>query len=930
MNKPPRYQSIRNKIVMGLLLTIFSILLPIEIFEYIQLKQHIQADLESLSTRKIERLAENLQLPLWELDKTWVEKVILSEMDTESIFAITVDSEGEWFTGKARNDDWQAIDISDRINGQFSHTSHEIFRRGEHIGDVHLYVTSKFFDQELIHAIATELIKSLLLAILLITSLRILLTRLIISPLESMLDIVNDIANGNYKHTILGTEQNDEIGIMALAMQRMTESLRQASEAAIAVAEGDYTHKLEVRGPNDLFALAMNRMTDSLDDVVKQIDVISQGNYQGHFKPRSKLDTLGIATERMSQALVSFNEQHQQQIWLQQSIVALADILRNENTVEALADHLIQTLCRILDAKVGLIFLAKHEYDEKVLYQTGSYAYPNLTGVPSREYCLGEGLVGQVAMEQQSLILQSINEDNFKIQSGLIDFTPHSVILSPFSFKNEIRGVIELGFTQPISDIQQEFLKQTQEAIANAFESIYNKNKLSSALKQAQIFSKGLQVSNEALLKKTDELQKQALELRESERINLERAKELEESNRYKSEFLANMSHELRTPLNSLLILAKLLAENENGNLSEDQVDSAKVIQSSGQHLLQLINEILDLSKVEAGRMSTKPSRISFSQLQQLLRQRFTPLIKEKHLQFNIELSKDLPTYFVSDRKRLEHILTNLLGNAIKFTHHGSISLTISRYSQDSVEWLRFAVSDTGVGIPNDQLQKIFSSFHQVDGSFSRRYGGTGLGLSIALAYAVLLGGRIDVQSKESEGSIFTLLLPLHWPESDQSQEEPETTEPSATSPHKPDVKPVTSPSTITEELKPEDNTELANKTILIVDDDMRNSYALAKSLRTIDMQIVIADSEEEAIAQLAASQKIDIVLIDLLMPGTDNIETIRKIRAQEQFANLPIIVVTAKNQAHEKNHYLEIGANDSVSKPINLNLLVALLKKWL
>lgn len=929
MIRPPRYQSIRNKIVLGLLLIVFSILLPVEIFEYFQLKQQAQTGLEQLNTQKLQRLSENLELPLWELDKAWVEKVILSEMDVKSIFAITVDSEGKWFAGKARNKDWRPMSIETPINGLFKHTARRIFRNGEHIGDVHLYITTKFYDRELIQAIAIELSKALLLALLLIASLRVLLTRIIISPLESMLGVIREIADGNYKHTILGAEQNDEIGMMAMAMQRMTENLKQASQAAIAVAEGDYTHKLEIRGPNDLFALSMNRMTDSLDEVVKQIDIISQGNYKTNFKPRSKFDTLGIATERMVTALAEFNQQHQEQIWLQQSIVTIADAIRNEETIDDLANHLIQNLCLILDAKIGLLFLVRQENLESILYPAGSYASPVLPENSFREYRLGEGLIGQVAIDRQNLVLNSVTEENIRIQSGLIDFAPQSVVLSPFSFNTEIRGVIELGFTNSVTSVQQELLIQTQEAIANAFERIYNKNKLSSALKQAQIFSKGLQISNEALLKKTEELQQQTIELRESERINIERARELEESNRYKSEFLANMSHELRTPLNSLLILAKLLAENENGNLSEEQVESVTVIQNSGQHLLQLINEILDLSKAEAGRMTAKPSRIAFTQLQHVLHQRFTPLTKEKQLHFNIELSKDLPAYFISDRKKLEQILTNLLGNAVKFTHHGSISLTISRYQQDSVDWVRFDVTDTGVGIPDEQLTKIFNSFHQVDGSFSRSYGGTGLGLSIALAYAVLLGGRIDVHSKEAEGSSFSLLLPMHWLNSETSQELQNSEPESEIEKNQTDIAPSIT-SSVTSELKTENNAELANKSLMIVDDNMRNSYSLASSLRNIGMQVMIADSCEEAIAQLSENQAIDFVLMDLMLLEKEGFDAIQSIRAHDQFTNLPIIVTAPKSASHEINYYLEMGANHYLIKPVDLNDLVAILKKWL
>lgn len=1164
----------------------------------------MQTELDTLANQTIQRLAENIQLPLWELDERWVEKVIATEMLHDAVFAVRVESEGQLFAGKIRDDNWQLVNMTEAVAGDFLKREIEVSRKGERIGFVTLYMTRQFLEQEMLSLIYFVIFNALILGLLLIASLHVLLNRIVILPLQNMLAVVNDIADGNYKRIIRRIDQNDEIGELAFAMQRMTESLRQAAEAAAAVAEGDYTHRVEVRGPDDLFALSMNKMTDSLNDVVKQIDVISLGNYQTHLVPRSEHDTLGIATQRMTLALESFNQQHQQQIWLQQSIVELADVLRNENTIDELAHQVIQVMCRTMDAKVGALFLIKEVQNEPLLYIAGRYAYYFIRQGDAVQFRMGEGLVGQVAQEQKSIMLQNISEGDIKIQSGIGSFTPQTVMINPFSFKHEIRGIIELGFNSAISEIQQDFLNRTQEAIASAFESIYVKDRLSGALRQSQVFSEELQVTNEELLIKTKELEKQALELQESERISFERAKDLEESSRYKSEFLANMSHELRTPLNSLLILAKLLSDNEQGTLTQDQVESAQVIQTSGQHLLQLINEILDLSRAEAGHIKLKPSHVSFSQLVQLLQQRFDPLVNEKKVQFNILLAERLPDYFISDKQKLEQILTNLLGNAIKFTHQGSVSLSIDLVTDlpidlsrnnakiDSPEqWIRFAVQDTGAGIPEAELKKIFLTFHQVDGSFSRRYGGTGLGLSIALAYAVSLGGRIDVDSKASEGSTFSLFLPLHLPDNIQMLERELSTEntqnntselidiPISAPPfaddryniHSNDVvilvleddpefarilyqqckaqsfkcivssdaestlqlakrysvsgiildlclpgmdgkeflqrlkttqairhipvhiisvmdddggqwqegivgyltKPVTQQqinealqrlkhfergnhrrlliieqdleqqqslsklleSELTDielsrtiedvmvairekvfdciimdielldnkglnllqqleqdenlnmppiivytdrEISEEEQTALkshsnsivinsklaperlkdevalflhligqkkegavtsssveiddfvSDKSLMIVDDDMRNSYALAKALRHTGMGVTIASNGQDALTQLSENKPVDIILMDIMMPEMDGFETIKKIRQQEKFENLPIIVVTARSMSDDKEHCIELGANDYLAKPIDVNQLITMIRTWI
>ncbi len=1178
-----------------MLFVVFSIVVPIDVFDYFHTKQQMQDELANLTDQKVLRLAENIQLPLWELDKTWVEKVLLAEMMDEYVFAIKVESENKLFAGKMRNQQWQLVNAPEDILGSYLKRKIEISYKEDSIGFVYLYVTTKFVGQELLSVVIFKTLKTLILSILLVSALNILLKKMVILPLQNILEVINDIANGNYKRSVGSVAENDEIGVLTAAMQRMTKSLSQASEAAIAVAEGDYTHQLEVKGENDLFALSMNNMMLSLSELVKHIDSVSLGNYQSDFDPRSEHDALGIAMQRMTHALVTFDQQKQQQIWLETSVVKLNDVLRKENTLEELAEQVIKVLCLIMGGTVGALFLAKKGDERSRLYLAGCYAYMDTGKNVRGPYQIGEGMIGQVAMDQTRIILKGIIQDDIKIVSGLGSFSPHTVVVSPFSFKQEISGVVEIGFNNEVSDIQQVFLDRTEEAIASAFERIYTRDSLSKALQQAQVFSEELQVANEELLVKTEALEKQTVELKISERISLARAKELEESNRYKSEFLANMSHELRTPLNSLLILAQLLADNEQGGLSADQVESAQIIKSSGQHLLRLINEILELSKVEAGYMIPTFSEVNMAALIKLLQQRFDPLAKEKQLQFQIMQLTELPKTFVSDGQMLDQILTNLLGNAIKFTQQGKVSLSIdfvlvNEGNDGARQWLQFDVSDTGIGIPDQQMDNIFSAFHQVDGGFSRRYGGTGLGLSIASAYAELLGGRIELKSKVNEGSTFSLLLPMNIPGNKviESKEAHKPTsvelaelndfsisEPPFTDDRSiidvddsvvlvleddakfakilyqqvkaqgykcivssdaestmllvkaypisgiildlclpgmdgkefltrlnatPDIqhipihvisvmdddgecwkegvvgyltKPVTQQqindalrvlkhfeidgprrvlivekdegqqkelsvlleneratisisSTIEEavdmikghtfdciilgvefiesnglslldeivenktikqpliivytfrelsdeakqvlkhyeerivihhqkspeRLKDEvtlflhqvkckkqegdmflaynSDMRLSGKSVMIVDDDMRNSYALAKALRGAGIKVVINSSGQDALNLLSEGAEVDIVLMDIMMPEMDGFETIKKIRSQEKFEKLPIIAVTAKAMPEDKAHCLQAGANDYLVKPIDLNQLMTMIRAWI
>jgi hypothetical protein len=537
-------------------------------------------------------------------------------------------------------------------------------------------------------------------------------------------------------------------------------------------------------------------------------------------------------------------------------------------------------------------------------------------------------------------------------------------------FEGNVKAVIELASFHPFSEIHQIFLDQLSESIGVVLNVMTANMRTEQLLEQSQKLTQELQNQSSELtdrqqaLKLTNSaLERQAVELEEKARLLAEQNAKVEVKNReveqarnsleekaeqmallskYKSEFLANMSHELRTPLNSLLVLARVLSENRNNALTEKELEYVRTIHSSGIDLLRLINEVLDLSKMEAGKLHIEYGDAMLTDIADSLEKSFRPLAIEKGLAFVVERSADLPASIRTDQQRLDQILRNLVANAFKFTQNGSITLKIGRanstadHESTGPAAITFSVIDTGIGIDAEKQQLIFEAFQQADGSTSRNYGGTGLGLSISRELARALGGKIQVRSTPGEGSTFTLYLP----DSHQQQFGEEIDRPAAAG-GKAARAAADSPAAVLEDAGPShafpgkvrnadaaplDASAIADRKALVVDDDPRNLYAMRILLERYKMEVLQADNGRDALELIAQHPGVAIVLMDIMMPGMDGFETIRRIRTELGRAELPVIAVTAKAFPEDRERCIQAGASDYLAKPIDETRLITLI----
>jgi len=637
----------------------------------------------------------------------------------------------------------------------------------------------------------------------------------------------------------------------------------------------------------------------------------------------TRKDEIGQLAQGYNQMLQSINDSRdtvQAREWLENGISEINNIIRELQDKTQVSNQLLSYLVRYLDCHLGALYWL----DENGLKPYATYALekqlPKLKVI-----ALGEGLAGQVALDKKPLHITIVPNNYYNISSSFGEVKPQSLVIYPIIYNDKVIAIIELAWLADTPDKSLTFLEMASEVLAVSFININQNENVLTMLKESQVQSEELQtqqeelrVTNEALSVKTEAIKSQQAILEKTNQEMEKKATALEESSKYKSEFLANMSHELRTPLNSLLILSRSLAQNDDNNLSDDEVESAVVIQESGRSLLELINEILDLSKVEAGQMKVIADTVHVDDFVTTLKRRFTHMAEDKNLSFNIDLAENLPSTFIVDGAKLHQIITNLISNALKFTEQGEVKLTLS-FNEDnnskSKQQLIFCVTDTGIGIAKAKHQAIFEAFQQADGTTSRTYGGTGLGLSIALSFAKLLDGDIKLASEVGKGSSFSLSLP--YIATKREQDNVEATE-LGTLEFKQNF--VCLPPPFEDDRNKLDKSK---KLILIVEDDVPFARIVFHACHQQDCQAIVATDGESGLA-LANKYPIDGIVLDYMLPKLDGGEVTKYIRADQKLQHIQIHLVSALDNINAMDI---TGINDKSTKPIAHSRLVEIVE---
>jgi HAMP domain-containing protein/signal transduction histidine kinase/CheY-like chemotaxis protein len=749
---------------------------------------------------------------------------------------------------------------------------------------------------------------------------------------RGIVKVVTAVANGDLNQKFV-LEAKGEVAALAETINNMTDTLRIFADQVTSVArevgiEGKLGGQAKVPGAAGTWKDLtdnVNQLAGNLTAQVRAIAEVSTAVTRGDLTRSITVEAQGEVAalknniNQMIGNLKGTTEKNTEQDWLKTNLAKFSGMMQGQRSIKSVAQLIMSELTPLVGARLGTFFIVDGESDDAHLSMIASYAFNERKTLANR-YKFKEGLVGQCAFEKKSILITSPPDDYIRISSSTGESAPANIIVLPVLFEGDLKAVIELASFIPFTQNYLNFLDQLMDSIGVIL------NMISSSMRTEELLQE-LKKSNAELEAQAKELEDKAklLEVKNQEvelasRSVEEKAEQLSLISKYKSEFLANMSHELRTPLNSLLILSKTLQENKDNNLTVEQVKFAGTINSAGQDLLALINEILDLSKVEAGKMPVDPKGVEIAQVKDYLEQTFGPIAEHKSLEFKVAIAPETPKNMVTDENRLQQILKNLLSNAFKFTEHGSVTLTVgladeSRHFQldtlnKSKNVIAFSVRDTGIGIPEAKQQLIFEAFQQADGTTSRKYGGTGLGLTISREIARLLGGIIEVESLPGQGSTFTLFLPQKYISQDV-------------------VKSVSTEQQVVLPKLPVD-ADFRGKNILVVDDDMRNIFAVTTILEANGMIVSHAENGKQALKSLEANPQIDLILMDTMMPEMDGLEAMREIRKIAAFADLPIISLTAKAMKGDRERCLNAGASDYITKPVDQRHLLGMMHLWL
>jgi signal transduction histidine kinase/HAMP domain-containing protein/ActR/RegA family two-component response regulator len=759
---------------------------------------------------------------------------------------------------------------------------------------------------------------------------------------RNIVKVVTAVATGDL-HKKFMVQAKGEIGALADTINGMTDTLRTFAEQVTSVArevgiEGRLGGQAKVPGAagtwrdltDNVNQLAGN-LTTQVRAIAEVATAVTKGDLTRSIDVEAKGEVLSLkdTINQMINNLKDTTHANHEQDWLKTNLAKFSQMMQGQRSWEELAHLIMSELTPLVSAQHGSFYMLEPPTATRKSHLRFLNGYAvSAEDARNEVYVVGEGLIGQCAYDKKMICAQNVPSSYIKIRSSLGESSPLCLLILPILFEGELKGVIELASTQNFSQVHLVFLQHLMLSIGVVF------NMITASMRTEELL-KELKGSNVELEKRTAELEEKAslLELKNHEiaqaSASLEdKATQLTRVSKYKSEFLTNMSHELRTPLNSLLILARLLEENQDNNLTKKQVEYAHTIYTSGQDLLALISQILDLSKIEAGKLQIETTRVPLQDLCEYIRDSFVQIAKNNHINFSVRLDPLVPLTLTTDSQRLQQILKNLLSNAFKFTKKGSIVLDVHLMEDEAERQslrsnvlkaapaiVTFAVRDTGIGIIDSKQELIFEAFQQADSSTSRMYGGTGLGLTISRELVSVLNGEIQVSSKPAEGSTFNVYLPV--PPEDMA-EKPNTSrlELSAA----PELSDLAGWSG-------SDGAILKNKRVLLVDDDVRNLFAVTSLLERYGMRVEAVTAAQEALVAVKDHAPFDVVLMDIMLPGMDGYQATAAMRSMPASANIPIIALTAKTMPGDQQRCMQAGCNAFVPKPVDCARLLGTLK---
>jgi HAMP domain-containing protein/CheY-like chemotaxis protein/signal transduction histidine kinase len=763
--------------------------------------------------------------------------------------------------------------------------------------------------------------------------------------------VVTAVANGDLKQKLL-VEAKGEIAALADTINGMTDTLAIFADQVTGVArevgvEGKLGGQANVPGAAGTWRDLtdnVNQLAGNLTSQLRAIADVATAVTKGDLTRSIQVDAQGEVAfvkdniNEMIRNLKDTTLRNDEQDWLKTNLAKFTRMLQGQRDLLTVGRLILSELAPVVSAQQGVFYMMNGSAEEPELQLLASYAYRERKGVNTR-FKLGEGLVGQAALEKERILLSRVPADYVQISSGLGETAPMNIVVLPILFEGQVKAVMELSSLEQFNPTHHAFLDQLTESIGIVLNTIEANTRTEDLLKQSQSLASELQSRQEELQQTNQELEEKARQLfeqnEEVERKNREveqarqalegKAQQLSLTSRYKSEFLANMSHELRTPLNSLLILAEQLSSNPEGNLTPKQVEFARTIRGSGKDLLKLINDILDLSKIESGTVTIDVGEVRFEEMRQTMERTFRHVAEGKGVSFNINIDPNVPEAVRTDAQRLDQVLKNLLSNAFKFTERGYVNLSVAPvnggWSADNSNLnraenvLAFSVSDSGIGIPMDKQTTIFEPFLQADGSTSRKYGGTGLGLAISRELARVLGGEIRVESVEGRGSTFTLFLPQNYSGLPMERAmarvmpAPVEQEAGASNGETPVIPPL-------EFMLADDRVNIlpGEKSVLIIEDDRDFAQWLLDVAHQNGFKAVVTPRGKTAL-ELVREFAPAAITLDLSLPDVDGWQILSRLKSDLTTRHIPVFVISAQD---EPENALKQGALRFLTKPID------------